>query len=76
VHYEVHDSSGTPLLLLHGGLFDIHQQFGELLPGKLDDPPRRPPETRSSTGLDKTSRPGARMFAPCWINTQVAISGD
>ncbi len=36
---EVHDSSGTPLLLLHGGLFDIHQQFGELLPGKLDDPP-------------------------------------
>ena len=38
MHYEVHDSSGTPLLLLHGGLFDIHQQFGELLPGKLDDP--------------------------------------
>ena len=35
MHYEVHDSSGTPLLLLHGGLFDIHQQFGELLPGKL-----------------------------------------
>jgi hypothetical protein len=32
MHYEVHDSSGTPLLLLHGGLFDIHQQFGELLP--------------------------------------------
>jgi len=24
-------------LLLHGGLFDIHQQFGELLPG--NDPP-------------------------------------
>jgi len=39
MHYEGHDSSGTPLLLLHGGLFDIHQQFGELLPGKLDDPP-------------------------------------
>ena len=39
MHYEVHDSSGTPLLQLHGGLFDIHQQFGELLPGKLDDPP-------------------------------------
>ena len=38
MHYEVHDSSGTPLLLLHGGLFDIHQQFGELLPRKLDDP--------------------------------------
>ena len=38
MHYEVHDSSGTPLLLLHGGLFDIHQQFGELLPGKLRRP--------------------------------------
>jgi hypothetical protein len=37
MHDEVHDSSGTPLLLLHGGLFDIHQQFGELLPG--NDPP-------------------------------------
>jgi hypothetical protein len=37
MHYGVHDSSGT--LLLHGGQFDIHQQFGELLPGKLDDPP-------------------------------------
>jgi len=37
MHYEIHDSSsGT--LRLHGGLFDIHQQFGELLPGKLDDP--------------------------------------
>ena len=22
MHYEVHDSSGTPLLLLHGGPFD------------------------------------------------------
>lgn len=38
MHYEIHDSSGTPLLL-HGGLFDIHQQFDEPLPGKLDDPP-------------------------------------
>ena len=37
MHYELHDSSGTPLQLLHGGLFDIHQQFGELLPG--NDPP-------------------------------------
>ena len=57
MHYEVHDSSGTPLLLLHGGLFDIHQQFGELLPGKLKNdrstrqPPWRPPETRPSTDL-------------------------
>jgi pimeloyl-ACP methyl ester carboxylesterase len=33
VYYEVHGSGGTPLLLLHGGLFDIDQQFGEVLPG-------------------------------------------
>jgi hypothetical protein len=39
MHCEVHDSSGTPLRLSHGGLFDIHLQFGELLPRKLDDPP-------------------------------------
>ena len=39
MRYEVHDSSSTPLLLLHGGPFDIHQRFGELLPGKLDDRP-------------------------------------
>ena len=32
MHYEVHDSSGTPLLQSPGGLFDIHQQFDELLP--------------------------------------------
>jgi len=45
MHYEVHDSSGTPLLLLHGGLFDTHQQFGELLPGKLTERPIDPPTT-------------------------------
>ena len=39
MHYGVHDSSGTPLLLLHGGLFDIHQQIAGPLPGNLDDPP-------------------------------------
>jgi pimeloyl-ACP methyl ester carboxylesterase len=33
MYYEVHGAGGTPLLLLHGGLFDIDQQFGELLPG-------------------------------------------
>jgi pimeloyl-ACP methyl ester carboxylesterase len=33
MYYELHGSGGTPLLLLHGGLFDIDQQFGELLPG-------------------------------------------
>jgi pimeloyl-ACP methyl ester carboxylesterase len=33
MYYEVHGSGGFPLLLLHGGLFDIDQQFGEVLPG-------------------------------------------
>jgi pimeloyl-ACP methyl ester carboxylesterase len=32
MYYEIHGSGGTPLLLLHGGLFDIDQQFGELIP--------------------------------------------
>ena len=32
MYYEIHGSGGTPLLLLHGGLFDIDLQFGELLP--------------------------------------------
>ena len=32
MYYEAHGSGGTPLLLLHGGLFDIDLQFGELLP--------------------------------------------
>jgi pimeloyl-ACP methyl ester carboxylesterase len=33
VYYEVYGDGGTPLLLLHGGLFDIELQFGALLPG-------------------------------------------
>jgi len=33
MYYEVHGAGGTPLLLLHGGLFDIDQQFGALIPG-------------------------------------------
>jgi pimeloyl-ACP methyl ester carboxylesterase len=37
MYYEVHGSGGTPLLLLHGGLFDIEQQFGEVLPGLAAD---------------------------------------
>ena len=46
MHYEIHESSsGTQLLLLHGGLFDIHQQFDELLPGKLTERPIDPPTT-------------------------------
>jgi pimeloyl-ACP methyl ester carboxylesterase len=32
MYYEVHGSGGTPLILLHGGLFNIDLQFGELLP--------------------------------------------
>jgi pimeloyl-ACP methyl ester carboxylesterase len=33
MYYEIHGTGGIPLLLLHGGLFDIEQQFGELIPG-------------------------------------------
>ncbi|HET9416497.1 MAG TPA: alpha/beta fold hydrolase [Candidatus Limnocylindria bacterium] len=33
MYYELHGSGGTPLLVLHGGLFNIDLQFGELLPG-------------------------------------------
>lgn len=32
MYYEVHGSGGTPVLLLHGGLFNIDLQFGEVLP--------------------------------------------
>jgi pimeloyl-ACP methyl ester carboxylesterase len=32
MYYEIHGSGGTPLLLLHGGLFDIDQQFGAVIP--------------------------------------------
>jgi pimeloyl-ACP methyl ester carboxylesterase len=33
MYYEIHGGGGTPLLLLHGGLFNIDLQFGELIPG-------------------------------------------
>lgn len=33
MYYEVHGSGGTAVLLLHGGLFNIDLQFGEVLPG-------------------------------------------
>jgi pimeloyl-ACP methyl ester carboxylesterase len=33
MYYEIHGSGGTPLLLLHGGLFNIDLQFGALIPG-------------------------------------------
>jgi pimeloyl-ACP methyl ester carboxylesterase len=31
MYYEIHGRGGVPLLLLHGGLFNIDLQFGELL---------------------------------------------
>lgn len=37
MYYEIHGAGGTPLLLLHGGLFDIDQQFGALLPHLSQD---------------------------------------
>jgi pimeloyl-ACP methyl ester carboxylesterase len=37
MYYEIHGSGeGTPLLLLHGGLFDIDLQFGHVLPDLAD----------------------------------------
>jgi pimeloyl-ACP methyl ester carboxylesterase len=33
MYYELHGAGGVPLLLLHGGLFNIDLQFGQLLPG-------------------------------------------
>ena len=33
MYYEIHGAGGIPLLLLHGGLFNIDLQFGQLLPG-------------------------------------------
>jgi pimeloyl-ACP methyl ester carboxylesterase len=33
MYFEIHGAGGTPLLLLHGGLFDIDLQFGQVLPG-------------------------------------------
>ncbi|GAB2690627.1 alpha/beta fold hydrolase [Thalassiella azotivora] len=32
MYYEVHGEGGTPMVLLHGGLFDVDQQFGALIP--------------------------------------------
>jgi pimeloyl-ACP methyl ester carboxylesterase len=37
MYYEIHGSGGTPLLLLHGGLFNIDLQFGELLPSLAEN---------------------------------------
>jgi pimeloyl-ACP methyl ester carboxylesterase len=33
MYYEIHGEGGMPLVLLHGGLFNIDLQFGELIPG-------------------------------------------
>lgn len=32
MYYEIHGEGGVPLLVLHGGLFNIDLQFGHLLP--------------------------------------------
>ena len=37
MYYEMHGEGGTPLLLLHGGLFDIDQQFGQVLPSLAEN---------------------------------------
>jgi pimeloyl-ACP methyl ester carboxylesterase len=37
MYYEIHGSGGTPLLLLHGGLFNLDLQFGELLPALAEN---------------------------------------
>ena len=37
LYYEVHGSGGTPLLLLHGGLFNVDLQFGHVLPALAAD---------------------------------------
>jgi pimeloyl-ACP methyl ester carboxylesterase len=33
MYYEIHGSGAVPLLLLHGGLFNIDLQFGQVIPG-------------------------------------------
>src|SRR5690606_8964887 len=45
-HYEVHDSSGTPLL--RASLLDIHQQFDELLPSETRRTTDRPAGTEEA----------------------------
>ncbi|WP_166346690.1 alpha/beta fold hydrolase [Phytoactinopolyspora limicola] len=37
LYYEIHGSGGIPLLLLHGGLFNIDLQFGAVLPGLAEN---------------------------------------
>ena len=37
LYYEIHGSGGTPLLLLHGGLFNIDLQFGAVLPALAEN---------------------------------------
>jgi len=37
MYYEIHGEGGTPLLLLHGGLFNIDLQFGEVLPALAEE---------------------------------------
>jgi pimeloyl-ACP methyl ester carboxylesterase len=37
LYYEIHGSGGTPLVLLHGGLFNIDLQFGAVLPALAEN---------------------------------------
>ena len=58
MYYEIHGSGGVPLLLLHGGLFNIDLQFGEVLPG--DSGPMGLVQLRAAlarAALRRSSRP-------------------
>ena len=37
MYYEIHGTGGTPLVLLHGGLFNIDLQFGAVLPALAEN---------------------------------------
>ena len=50
MYYEIHGSGGTPLLLLHGGLFNIDLQFGAVLPGLARRGRSSPPTSRRTDG--------------------------
>lgn len=64
MYYEVHGSGGTPLLLLHGGLFNIDLQFGELIPGlAATRQVIATPTFRATAGrTTSTGRSGARTW--------------
>ena len=56
MYYEIHGSGdGTPLLLLHGGLFNIDLQFGHVLPGARRRAGGWSPPTSRGTAAPTTS---------------------